>query len=63
MKPKRAKRRLEREKEFGPERAISIFTNEMATLICGHVIINPPVQKTVHMRQPKFYRCIECKVK
>lgn len=57
---KREKRRLQREKEFGPERKVVLLTAESAALDCGHTIINPPVSKTVRMIAPKFYRCKEC---
>lgn len=59
VKPKRIKRRLEREKQFGPERKVISFTVEAAVLDCGHTVI-PVIQETVHMRQPKYIRCFQC---
>jgi hypothetical protein len=61
MKPKRLKRRLKREQELGPERDIVSYAADKAVLSCGHVIVNPPRSETAKMRQPNFYRCIECK--
>lgn len=61
MKPKREKRKLEREKKLGPDRKISVYTVDKFTLECGHVVLNPKIQKTTLMRPSKFYRCIECK--
>lgn len=60
---KRDRRRLVREKEYGPERNIVSFSAEANVLSCGHIILNPPIQKTTNMRPPKFRRCLECKVK
>lgn len=58
MKPKRAKRRLEREKTQGPERRIVNLAMDHAVLECGHVIVDPPRHSLV--TEPKYYRCIEC---
>ena len=58
---KRDRRRLEREKEFGPQRSIITLSSDLAVLECGHEIKDPPRSVTVFMRLPKFYRCLECK--
>jgi hypothetical protein len=62
MKPKRNKRRLKREAKLGPEVPISVFSVEKYVLECGHLIFNPKIEKTTHMRQPKFYRCEQCRI-
>jgi len=58
---KREKRRQQRELDFGPERKIVERSESQALLECGHLIINPPVSKTVNMHPPKFYRCGHCR--
>jgi hypothetical protein len=57
---KRDKRRAKRNVLLGPERKILVFTSELVTLECGHVIDHPK-PRTTNVNAPKFYRCIECK--